>query len=189
MVNPVNPKFNSFFTKYYNRFVRFANSYVRSMDVAEDLTTEAFMIYWDNKDSLSADSNIEAYILTIIKNKCLNYLKQTERRSQILTDMGSYAQWELDVRISSLEACDPEEIFSEEIQQIVRDTLAKLPQRTIDIFVESRYKEKSHKEIAEMFGITPKGVEFHISKALSLLRLNLKDYLSAWIALFFILNK
>ena len=104
MVNPVNPKFNSFFTKYYNRFVRFANSYVRSMDVAEDLTTEAFMIYWDNKDNLSADSNIEAYILTIIKNKCLNYLKQTERRSQILTDMGSYAQWELDVRISSLAA-------------------------------------------------------------------------------------
>ena len=40
-----------------------------------------------------------------------------------------------------------------------------------------------------MFGITTKGVEFHISKALSLLRLNLKDYLSAWIALFFILNK
>jgi len=189
MSKPSNLKFDSFFTKYYPRFVRFANSYVRNTDVAEDFTTEAFMAYWDNRDKLDADSNIEAYILTIIKNKCLNHLKQTERRNMIITDIGDYAQWELNLRISTLEACDPDEVFSEEIQRIVNETLAKLPKRTLDIFVLSRYKEKSHKEIAEIFGITPKGVEFHISKALSILRLNLKDYLPAWMALFFILNK
>jgi RNA polymerase sigma-70 factor (ECF subfamily) len=189
MSKPLNPDFNSFFTKYYSRFVRFANSYVRNTDAAEDFTTEAFMAYWDNKDKLDADSNIEAYILTVIKNKCLNHLKQAERRSMIIADISDYAQWELDLRISTLEACDPEEIFSEEIQRIVNETLAKLPKRTLDIFVLSRYKEKSHKEIAEIFAITAKGVEFHISKALSILRINLKDYLPAWTALFFILNK
>ncbi|NDV96880.1 RNA polymerase sigma-70 factor [Dysgonomonas sp. 521] len=189
MVNPVNLTFNSFYTKYYNRFVRFANSYVRNMDAAEDFTTEAFMVYWGNKDSLAPDSNIEAYILTVIKNKCLNYLKQEERRKVIVTDISDYAQWELDLRISTLEACDPDEVFSEEIQRIVNETLAKLPKQTLDIFVQSRYKEKPHKEIAEMFNITTKGVEYHISKALSVLRLNLKDYLPAWTALFFILNK
>lgn len=189
MVNPANLTFNSFYTKYYARFVRFAHTYVRSTDVAEDFTTEAFMAYWDNKDNLAPGSNIKAYILTVIKNKCLNYLKQEERRRIIVTGISDYAQWELDLRISSLEACDPDEIFSEEIQRIVNETLAKLPKQTLDIFVLSRYKEKSHKEIAEMFNITPKGVEYHISKALSVLRLNLKDYLPAWIALFFILNK
>jgi RNA polymerase sigma-70 factor (ECF subfamily) len=189
MNKPLNLNFNSFYTKYYPRFVRFANSYVRNTDVAEDLTAEAFMAYWDNKDTLDANSNAEAYILAVIKNKCLNHLKQNKRRNMIITDISDYAQWELDLRISTLEACDPEEIFSEEIQRIVNETLAKLSKRTLDIFVLSRYKEKSHKEIAEMFAITTKGVEFHISKALSALRLNLKDYLPAWIALFFTLNE
>jgi RNA polymerase sigma-70 factor (ECF subfamily) len=147
------------------------------------------MIYWDNKNRLESGSNIEAYILAIIKNKCLNHLKQIERRNTIITNMHNHMQSELNLRINTLEACEPCEIFSEEIQQIVKATLAKLPQRTLDIFVQSRYKEKSHKEIAEMYGITVRGVEFHISKALSILRLNLKDYLPAWTALFFLLNK
>jgi RNA polymerase sigma-70 factor (ECF subfamily) len=116
-------------------------------------------------------------------------LKQVERRSEILTSIGNCAQWELDFRINTLEACDPAEIFSAEIQKIVSDTLSEMSQRTLEIFVLSRYKNKSHKEIAEKLGITTKGVEFHISKALSLLRLKLKDYLSLWIALFFMLNR
>ncbi|MDR3059514.1 MAG: RNA polymerase sigma-70 factor [Prevotella sp.] len=189
MVDPANLKFDKFFTKYYPRFVRFANTYVRDTAIAEDFTTEAFMTYWDNRLKLAPDSNIEAYILTIIKNKCLNHLKQVGRRAEIISNITDHAQWELDLRISTLEACIPEEIFSAEIQKIVNDTIAKLPQRTLDIFVMSRYKNKSHKEIADTLGITTKGVEFHISKALSVLRLNLKDYLSAWIALFFLLNK
>lgn len=189
MVDPIDLEFDEFFTKYYPRFVRFANTYVRDIAVAEDFTTEAFMAYWDNRLQLAPNSNVEAYILTIIKNKCLNHLKQVGRRSEIISSIADNAEWELDIRISSLEACDPEEIFSAEIQKIVNDTIAKLPQRTIDIFVMSRYKSKSHKEIADVLGITTKGVEFHISKALSVLRLSLKDYLSAWIALFFILNK
>lgn len=35
---------------------------------------------------------------------------------------------------------------------------------------------KSHKEIAEELGISVKGVEYHISKAVKLLRDNLKEY-------------
>ncbi|MDR0825260.1 MAG: RNA polymerase sigma-70 factor [Prevotella sp.] len=189
MLDSVNMTFDKFFTIYYPHFVRFAKSYVRDIGIAEDFTTEAFMAYWDNRANLAPDSNVEAYILTVIKNKCLNHLKQVERRSEILTDIGDCARWELDFRVNSLEACDPKEIFSAEIQKIVKNTMSKMPRRTLEIFLLSRHKNMPYKEIAEKFDITPKGVEFHISKALSLLRLNLKDYLSLWIAFFFMLNK
>ena len=51
----------------------------------------------------------------------------------------------------------------------------------------SRYENKSHKEIASLLNITPKGVEFHISKSTKALRTALRDYLPVAL-LFFYLN-
>jgi len=169
--------FNRIYTDYRSRFVRFANSYVKDISVAEDITTEAFIAYWENRNTIASDSNIPAYILTIIKNKCLNYLSRSELKSRILTNLQGNAEWELNLRISTLEACNPEELFSTEIKRIVDDTLASLPEKTLKVFRLSRYKNKSHKEIAKILNITTKGVEFHITKALARLRTNLKDYI------------
>lgn len=59
--------FNQLFADYQGRFIRFANIYVRDIAVAEDFTIEALMLYWENRNTLKADSNVPAYILTIIK--------------------------------------------------------------------------------------------------------------------------
>ena len=65
-----NPKdkisFNQLYNDYQTRFLNFANTYVRDWDVAEDITTEALIYYWENRNTLSEVSNIPAYILTII---------------------------------------------------------------------------------------------------------------------------
>ena len=115
--------FNQLFTDYKGRFVHFANTYVGDSMVAEDIAIESLMYYWENRGKLAPDSNVPAYILTVIKHKCLNYLQQTR-----------------------------------------------------DIFVRSRYNNQSHKEIAAALGISTKTVEFHITKALKVLRVALKDY-------------
>lgn len=51
-----------------------------------------------------------------------------------------------------------------------------LPKQTRDIFIRSRYNNQSHKEIAAALGISTKTVEFHITKALKVLRIALKGY-------------
>ena len=62
--------FNNLFTEYQQRFILFANSYVRDRVVAEDITTEAMIYYWENRHTMAENSNIPAFILTIIKRKC-----------------------------------------------------------------------------------------------------------------------
>ena len=69
------------------------------------------------------------------------------------------------MRIASLEACDPQQLFSQEIQQIVERTLAGLPTQTRRIFNMSRLDNLPQKEIARLCGMTMKGVEFHIGRA------------------------
>jgi RNA polymerase sigma-70 factor (ECF subfamily) len=170
--------FNSLFTDYRNGFILFANSYVRNMSVAEDFVNDSMIYYWENRLSIPAGSNLPAYVLTTIKHKCLNYLQHLQTHTDVTEKLRAHAQWELSTRISTLEACEPQELFAEEIQSIVRETLRKLPLKTREIFQLIREDHFSYKEIAEKQGITVKGVEFHMSKAMKALKKALRDYLS-----------
>lgn len=175
--------FNELFTNYKDRFVRFANTYVEDSPVAEDIAIESLMYYWENRMQLKHNSNIPAYILTVIKHKCLNYLNRMRAGEEIKEYLKKCDSWELNLRIATLEACNPEKIFSDEVQQIVEKTLNILPPQTRDIFIRSRYHNQSHKEIANALGISTKSVEFHITKALKVFRVTLKDYFPIWLFL------
>ena len=47
----------------------------------------------------------------------------------------------------------------------------------------SRYQNKTNKEIAEVFNISVKGVDYHIALTIKALRISLKDYLPLFICL------
>lgn len=173
--------FNQLFTDYKMRFVHFANTYVNDSMMAEDIVIESLLYYWENRDNLAPDSNVPAYILTIIKHACLNYLQRLRTGEEIIEYLKDCDTWELNLRIATLEACNPEKLFSAEVQSIVEKSLQKLPEQTRDIFIRSRYHMQSHKEIAASLGVSTKTVEFHITKALKVLRIALKDYFPVWI--------
>ena len=113
--------FNQLFTNYKRKFVHFARTYVDDITIAEDIAIESIIDYWENRNSLHADSNIPAYILTVIKHKCLNYLQHLRTTEKVTKYLKDCSDWELDLRISTLEACNPERIFCDEIQKTCND--------------------------------------------------------------------
>ncbi len=171
--------FNNLFNEYQERFIRFAMSYVRDKQIAEDFVSEAFVAYWERIHQFSENDNLPAYILTMVKNKCLNHLQHLQTRYRVEKEINDHEVWLLNLNINTLQACDPDFIFSEEIQQIIDETLKKLPSKTRKIFVLNRFNYLSYKEIAEKMNLSQKTIEFHISKALSHLRLALKDFIVA----------
>ncbi len=169
--------FNQLFVQYQQRFIRFACSYVQDEQLAEDFTADAFMSFWENRSRLAPDTNPPAYILAAIKNRCINHLHHQQVRLRVEKKLTDHSQWVLDTRIATLEACEPNHLFTSEIQEIVEKTLDRLPKKTKEIYTMSRNAHLSHKEIALNMGISVKGVEFHISKTINKLRGALKDYL------------
>lgn len=169
--------FNKLYNEYYDRFIRFALGYVKEAQIAEDFVSEAFTVYWENRDNLLSDSKPQAYILTVVRNKCLNHLQHLQIRHRVEKEINEHAEWLLSTSINTLEACNPDFIFSHEIQQIVNSTLNKLPGKTRRVFMLSRYQGLSHRDIADEMNLSTKTVQFHISKALNQLRLSLKDFL------------
>ena len=156
--------FSQFFQENQKKFLSFAYSYTRNKAAAEDILMEAMVSLWENREKWEKDSNLHALLLTIIKNKSLNYLEHEQVRMKAEEAINTHKQRELDLRISTLEACEPETIFDTEIQRIVYKTLEQLPEQSRHIFILSRYHNAPNKKIAEQLGISIKSVEFHITK-------------------------
>ena len=175
--------FNYLFTNFKGRFTHFARTYVDDEMTAEDIAVESLMYYWENRKNLDGHSNVLAYVLTVVKHKCLDHLRKMRTREDFAEYLQNIETRRLNVRIATLEACNPERIFSDELQSLVDKVLASLPEQTRDVFIRSRYNNQSHKEIAEALGISTKTVEFHITKALKVLRVALKDYLPVFLYL------
>lgn len=175
--------FSKIYLDYYKRSFAFVKSYVFDDMASEDIVSESLVSLWQVMKEKDVEHPL-SLLLTILKNNSLNYLKMQERRNNAMESMKTIMEHDLNYRINSLSACDPAEIFSSEMSDIVERTLASLSPQTREIFEMSRYDNLPVKEIAETYNITTKAVEYHISKALKALRVALKDYLPAFYLLF-----
>ena len=173
--------FSEIYTSYYKRSFLFVKSYVRDDMVAEDIVSDALINLWETTKKEKVEHPL-SLLLVILKNESLNYLKHLEVKQTASESISSKMTRDLNYRLSTLQACDPEEMFSSEITRIVQETLQSLPEQTRRVFEMSRYECRSVKEIAEELSISPKSVEYHITKSLKYLRISLKEYLSCFIS-------
>lgn len=175
--------FSDIYTSYYKRSFLFVKSYVRDDMVAEDIVSDALIHLWETTRKETVEHPM-SLLLAILKNGALNYLKHQSVKESATETISSKMIRDLNYRITTLQACDPEEIFSSEITQIVDKTLQSLPEQTRRIFEMSRYESLSVKEIASELSLSTKSVEYHITKSLKLLRIALKEYLPIFYFLF-----
>ena len=115
---PVTTLFNNIYEQYYAKSFRFANLYVRNDLVAEDIATESLVKLWETMKKEPVEKPL-ALLLTILKHKSLDYLKKQSSMQEVIEAMAEWQHRELSIRISTLEACNPDDIFSKEIQSIL----------------------------------------------------------------------
>lgn len=177
-------KFETFYTSYYKRFVRYALYYVNDLHTAEDMTHDALLYYWEHKEQLTEEIDVLGYILLSVKNKCLNYLKHLQVEYEYNRKQADLRDWEIDARIMTLEDETYGAIFSKDIIDIVTSSLSSLPVQTQEIFILNRFENKSRKEIATILGGSLQKIDYHINKANDHLISKLKDYIP-FLLLFF----
>lgn len=169
--------FGTFYTTYYQRFVRYAFYYVNDMPTAEDMTHDALLYYWENRHRLPADTDVLGYILLSVKNKCLNWLKHLQYERDYNDSCSELYDWEIATRIQTLEEECYSAIFTRDIMDLVNRSLDELPRQTRDIFIMNRLRNKSRKEIASLLNVSVQKVDYHINKANVHLAKRLKDYI------------
>lgn len=173
----INSQFEYLYAQYRQRFVVIAKRYVRDSMVAEDIVAESFITFHKKWDSLPSDINIPAYILTIVKNSCLNYLYAQQLHFRLNQQAASDQARLNEANIRSLSACNPDKLFASEMHSLVVGAIRKMPDLTRIVFIKSREEGKTYDVIAEECGISYRRVTSEIQRALAILRQALKDYI------------
>lgn len=186
--NIIKKEFGQLYNRYRQRFVIIARRYVRDRMVAEDIVADSFVSFWNNRANIPSEANLPAYILTIVKNNCLNWLHAQQIHMRIENNIQTTQARLVDANIRSLESCDPERLFASEVQRIVKDATSRMPELTRIVFEKSRNEGKTYAEIAKECGISNRQVASEIQKALSILRKALKDYMPAFLLALYLNN-
>jgi RNA polymerase sigma-70 factor (ECF subfamily) len=163
--------FDEIFRHYAKPLFYYAAKFVGD-DQAKDIVQDTFAKLWADK-SLVITKSLNSLLFTTIRNRCLQQLEKEKVRNKYIESTRQKLQTEelqfyMDERSSLME---------QELEDKLNEVLKNLPDRCRQIFMMSRFENKKNREIAEELDISVKAVEKQISKALSTIRIEMKDYL------------
>jgi len=168
--------FKKVYDHFYSRLLYFVLEYVLNSDVAENIIQDTFLTLWEKKMLLKPDTNLNAYLYTVAKNNSLKYLRDKKYSLKLFVSH-QFSTSELELNVCTLEKLDTSDLIFKEIESIISQTIETLPEQCRIVFEYSRFEQKKNKEIAKILNISTKTVEGHITKALKIFRVSLKEYL------------
>ena len=165
-------QFERIFRKYFVRLCCFANRYTRNTEESKEIVQDVFLQVWNKRNQLVFDDEIQSYLFRAVKNFCLNLLQHKrviDDYQSVLYLLYSHHEQERDW-LPNLEL--------NELNTKIEEAVAALPAECRRIFLMSREEGMKYVEIASQLKISVKTVETQMSRALSKLRLSLREYLS-----------
>lgn len=163
-----NMKVTDFERLYFENYTMLCQSifrFVKDEDITKDIVQEVFVKYWQKFHELHIRESPKSYLRKACINQALNYLKEKDRREN---RENIYSE---ELSLSGTNSDRPDVKYSEnETSNNIQTAIDHLPPACRNVFLLSRYEQKSYKEIAGLLHISVNTVEKHISKALKVLR-------------------
>jgi len=163
--------FEVFFKKHFKPLCAYCQyKFDFDLDLAKDIVHTGFIRLWENRQTISPELSIKAYIYKIVTNISLDMLKYDKvKRKHVKHVRESTAEATL--------ATDYESVDFKQLEDIIEKAIEELPEQMRRIFELSRYEEMKYAEIAGQLGISIKTVETQMSRALAKLRKKLSYYM------------
>ncbi|MEO6549945.1 MAG: RNA polymerase sigma-70 factor [Ferruginibacter sp.] len=173
--------FTRLFDFYKNDIYAHALHFTQSVSIAEEITQDVFVKCWIKRSSLAEVNNLQAWLFTITKNDCFNYLKKIAREHRLKNALASTDETS-DENIESYLAV-------KEQQKVLQQAIGQLSDQQKKIFVMNRDRGMKNAEIAEQLNISPNTVKTHMVSAIRSIRLFFKTYAESavqlWLLFYF----
>ncbi|MGQ1787394.1 RNA polymerase sigma-70 factor [Saccharicrinis sp. GN24d3] len=167
--------FKEIYEEYYEMLLSISIQYVSDREEAKEAVQNAFIKLWENRTTILDNTNLKNFLYTIVKNNSLNYLKKQEF---ILRSREDLKWMEMHYQYESMSRLGFDSVEFSELKNIIEEAVGHLPGNCRTVFKMSRFEYLMNKEIAQKLQITEKTVEAHLTKALKLLKSDLRPYLS-----------
>ncbi|WP_233872003.1 RNA polymerase sigma-70 factor [Dyadobacter sp. CY323] len=156
--------FEAIYDRYWNKLLAIAYNHLRDKQASEEVVQEIFITLWERRSKVEIES-LPAYLATAVKFAVFKAIA-TEKRHQDLISSNytqETVQW------------DEPQIHARFLEEYLNTVTESLPEKCRLVFIYSRQQGLVIPDIAREMNISPKTVEAHLSKALKILRLSLKD--------------
>lgn len=152
------------FRKYYPTLCLYAQTYVHSPEISEDIVTDRFTDIWLKRNQIDISYNVKSYLYTTIKNAALEYIRKKK------IDTISFDDYFVNPPDDS---DDPfNRMSNKQTQEQILILLQEIPPRSRQVFIMHRFDEMKYKDIASLLEISSKTVENHMSIAIKILNQN-----------------
>lgn len=165
--------YNLWSGKLYNFVMRISkgDSYL-----AEDIVQSVFIKVWESRQTLDPDKSFGAYLCTIAKNQLVN-IYQHRMLEYLYEEKVKYTE--------SAENTTEKEVDYHLLEEYIDSLIEQLPPARREIFILSRRRLLTNKEIAEKLNLSENTVESQLTKALSFLRDKINKHYNLPVSLLF----
>lgn len=154
--------YESIFMTYFPKVKYYINGFVKSIDIAEELTQNVFLKIWENRQTLViSQKGFDSYVFTIAYRQTIDYIRSKQVRESFYSDQ---------VVHQTDTVCTEDEYIAEEIRLLIEMEIENMPEKCRKIYRMSRNEGIPNYKIAELLNISQRTVENQLSLALKRIR-------------------
>lgn len=155
--------FKQIYEQFWEKLYQVSFYYTRSKEDSEDILINVFMAIWNNRTKIEIEY-LESYLVKAVKNQSLKFIIKQQRHREQIRQLEKKA-----VQMAGVGDSPEKQLEMKELSLHLDNQLQSLPEKTKRIFLLNRENELTYEQIALTLGVSVKTVEYHISKALTLL--------------------
>jgi RNA polymerase sigma-70 factor, ECF subfamily len=150
----------------FRSLVYYATEITGQLQLAEEVVQDVFLKIWQTRSELYIKGSFKAYLFQSVHNHALNAIRQQKTKKESVNLLTPEKTWKFISDNYKIEDNLIENIFSDETEAIIEQTINELPVQCGKVFFMSRFESLKNEEIAVQLGLSENTVKTHIYRAL-----------------------
>lgn len=147
------------FLHFNERLKRFSMAIVKNNEIAEEVTSDVFVMLWKYRARLTQIENLNSYLYTIAKNLCFKQLGKAKNINEFsLNDINLHL-------LPTIEKNPEESLLNNELIRHIESSIESLPPKCKLIYKLVRQDGLKYKEIASILNISVKTIDAQMAIA------------------------
>ena len=154
--------FRAIYDHYYEDIHNYVLRLLKSVWATEEVVQETFLKIWKMGAGLEKIDNLEAYLITISRNRCLDILRRIKLES--LVNHNRSHSW------SEGHNETEEQIMLNDTRKILQDAIELLPPQQKLVYQLCHQEGLKYAEVAKILNLSPHTVQSYMKLALATIR-------------------
>ncbi len=155
--------FAELFLSIRGDLLRYVVSMIGDAVTAHDLVQDVFVALWERREALDTSQSLQALTYRMSRNRSLNHLRMRNVRRRYNSESEFISA-----------GTPPPDLHANDLAARLHGWIAALPDRQREAISLTRYSQLSHREAAEVMGISPRTLNNHLVRALATLHSRLE---------------